>query len=192
MLLLLFNFFIFGRTGGLWKFLGQGLKPNHSCGNARSLTHRTTWELPRFHLKKYSFFFFFFLWSHAWHMEIPGPGCQSEQQLRPMPQPWQHWIRAASATYATAWSNARSLTHWGRQGLNPCPHRHCVGFLTHWATMGTPLNFENPWNNWSLVSPQKILKLKFYVYWTLIFFSHSFLSFCLAFFSLCLMRCRGD
>ena len=89
-------------------------------------------------------------------MEVPGPGTESELQLRPMPQRWKCWIlffffffclfaiswaapsayggsqargligavaawptpepqqrqiRAASATYTTAHSNAVSLTH---------------------------------------------------------------------------------
>ena len=36
------------------------------------------------------FNFFFFLWSHLWHMEILGVGFESEMQLRPMPQPQKH------------------------------------------------------------------------------------------------------
>ena len=28
-------FFFNGCTHGIWKFLGQGLHPSHSCGNAR-------------------------------------------------------------------------------------------------------------------------------------------------------------
>ena len=36
-------------------------------------------------------FFVFFLWLHCGrHMEVPGPGLESELQLGPMPQPWQH------------------------------------------------------------------------------------------------------
>ena len=29
----------FGRTWGIWKFLGQGLNPNQRCGNPRFLNH---------------------------------------------------------------------------------------------------------------------------------------------------------
>ena len=36
---------------------------------------------------------------------------QSELQLQPTPQPQGRQIRAASVTYATACSNAGSLTH---------------------------------------------------------------------------------
>ena len=42
------------------------------------------------------------------HMEVPGLGVESE--LQP-PEPQQHRIQAASATYTTAHSNTRSLTH---------------------------------------------------------------------------------
>ena len=31
----------FGRTHGIWKFLGQGSNPSHSCGSTRSSTHYT-------------------------------------------------------------------------------------------------------------------------------------------------------
>ena len=40
-----FYLFIFGRTHGVLKFLGQGLIPCHSSDNARSLTCWTTREL---------------------------------------------------------------------------------------------------------------------------------------------------
>ena len=43
----------------------------------------------------------------------------------------QHRIQAASSTYSIAHGNARSLTHWVRPGI-------LVGFVTHWATQGTP------------------------------------------------------
>ena len=49
------------------------------------------------------------------HMEAPGPGVESELQLRPAPQ--QHRIWAPSAVYATACSNARSVTYWARTGI---------------------------------------------------------------------------
>ena len=47
-------------------------------------------------------------------------------------------IWAPSATYATACSNARSLTHWGRPGIKPASSWTLVGFLTRWTTTGTP------------------------------------------------------
>ena len=73
--------------------------------------------------------------------EVPGLRVKSELQLQPMPQLQQHQMGATSATYSAACSNARSLTHWVRQGSNLNPHKHYVVFFTHWATTGTP-NYE--------------------------------------------------
>ena len=42
--------------------------------------------------------FYFFLWPHMWHMEVPGPGVELELQLWPMPYPQQHQIWAAYVT----------------------------------------------------------------------------------------------
>ena len=36
--------------------------------------------------------FFFFLWPHLWHMEVPRLGVTSELQPLAWPQPQQHWI----------------------------------------------------------------------------------------------------
>ena len=47
----------------------------------------------------------FFLQPYLRHTEGPGLGVKLE------PQPQQHWIQDTSLTYATACSNARSLTH---------------------------------------------------------------------------------
>ena len=63
--------------------------------------------------------FFSFLWLLLQHMGFLRPGVESELQLRPMPQPQQHQIQAASATFATACSNTRSLTHSVRLGIKP-------------------------------------------------------------------------
>ena len=40
-------------------------------------------------------------------------------RCQPTPQLWQHWIWTTSVTYTAACSNARSLTHWVRPGLQP-------------------------------------------------------------------------
>ena len=45
------------------------------------------------------------------------------------------WIRAVAVTYARACSNARSLTYWVRQGIEPASSWILVRFLTHRATM---------------------------------------------------------
>ena len=68
-------------------------------------------------------------------------------------------------------SNARSLPTKRGQELNPHPQRHYVGFLTCWATTGTPyfkiegygggskLNFVLEWI-WWLTLEQRIIKLE--------------------------------
>ena len=79
----------------------------------------------------YSFYFYFlffvFLGLHLLHMEVLRPGVQVELQMpayttaiaMPDPQPQQHQIQATSATYTTAYGNAKSLTHWARPGIEP-------------------------------------------------------------------------
>ena len=47
------------------------------------------------------------------------------------------WIWASSATYTTAHSNAESLTHWARPGIEPEFSWMLVEFANYWATMGT-------------------------------------------------------
>ena len=54
-----FFFFFFGCTPGIWKFLGQGSNPNHSCGSARSLTHSATAGTPPVTIFNSGMFFFF-------------------------------------------------------------------------------------------------------------------------------------
>ena len=46
-------------------------------------------------------------------------------------------IWAATRTYATACGNTRALTHRARPGSNQHPYGHSIGFLTHWAAIGT-------------------------------------------------------
>ena len=60
-------------------------------------------------------------------------------------QPWAYTTAAempdpshiCDLTYATAFNNIRSLTHWVRLGFKPTSSWILVGFLTHWATVGT-------------------------------------------------------
>ena len=44
-------------------------------------------------------FRFFFSWPYLQHMEVPRLRVESELQLRPVAQPWKHWIPAAPVTY---------------------------------------------------------------------------------------------
>ena len=47
-------------------------------------------------------------------------------------------IWGASATYTTAHSHSRSLTHWARLGIEPVSAWILAGLVDHWPTTGTP------------------------------------------------------
>ena len=66
-------------------------------------------------------------------------GSNQSCSCRPTSQPHQRGIRATSATYTSAHSNARSLTHWVRPGIKPASSWIPVRSATHWATSGTPM-----------------------------------------------------
>ena len=80
-------------------------------------------------------FVFVFLGLYLWHMEVPRQGSNWSCSQQPTPEP--HWIQAMSVTYTTAHSNSRSSTHWARPGIEPMSSWMLVGFVNHWATMGT-------------------------------------------------------
>ena len=73
----------------------------------------------------FSLFFFFFFLSFSFHRRtcsiwrFPGQGSNQSCSCQPMSEPWQHRIWAASANYATAYSNDGSLTHWARPEIEP-------------------------------------------------------------------------
>ena len=123
---------------GMWKFPGQGLNPLHSrdpicCSdNARYLTSCATREL----------FFFFVCFAFSRATPTAFGSSQARGQIRyscqPTPQPQQCKIWAMSAIHTTAHSNARSLTHWERPGIEPAFLWILVGFINCWATKGTP------------------------------------------------------
>ena len=73
----------------------------------------------------FSFFVCLFLGPHLWHMEVPR-SCS----CWPPPHPWQCLIWAAFATYTTAHSNTRSLTHWVGPGIKTASSWILVGFIT--------------------------------------------------------------
>ena len=73
---------------------------------------------------------FCFLGPYPQHMEVPRLGSNWSYSCWPRPQPQQHSIRAISATYATAHSNARSPTHWMRPGMEPASSWILVGFVS--------------------------------------------------------------
>ena len=70
---------------------------------------------------------FYFLGPHLWPMEVPRLGVKLELQL---PQPQQCGIQMESVTYTTAHSNAESLTHWTRPGIEPASSWILVVFVT--------------------------------------------------------------
>ena len=70
------------------------------------------------------FFFFFFFFLFFFFSPHPRLGVKLKQQL---------W------TYTTACSNFISLTHWARPGIKPAFSWIWVEFITHWATVVTPL-----------------------------------------------------
>ena len=50
----------------------------------------------------------------------------------------QHETWATSVTYTTAHSNAGSLTHGARPGIEPLSSWMLLGFANHWTMKGTP------------------------------------------------------
>ena len=71
-------------------------------------------------------------------MEVPRLGSNQSSSPQPTPEPQQRHIWAVSATYTTAHGNAGSLIHWARPGIKSTTSWLLVGFVNHWATMGTP------------------------------------------------------
>ena len=77
---------------------------------------------------QHTFFFFVFLEPHAWHMEVPR--LKGSCSHWPMPKPQQRQIWVSSATYTTAYSNAGSLTHWTRPGIEPASSWMLIRFVS--------------------------------------------------------------
>ena len=87
------------------------------------------------------FHFFFFLELHSWHMEVPRLGVKSELQLLAYATVTATQESSCICDYTTAQGNARSLTHPARPGIEPTSLWILVGFINHWAMMGTPWFF---------------------------------------------------
>ena len=83
----------------------------------------------------YSFFFFFFLGPHLWHMEVPRLGVKLELQLPAYTTATASWDPSSAATYTTAHSNSGSLTHWTKPGTTTS--WILVRVLYCWAAVGT-------------------------------------------------------
>ena len=63
-------------------------------------------------------------------MKVPGYRSNQSCSCQPMPEPQQHQIRAASATYTTAHDNAGSLTYRVRPVIEPATSWFLVGFVS--------------------------------------------------------------
>ena len=61
---------------------------------------------------------------------FPGYWSNQSCSCQPISQAHQCWIQVASATYTTAHSNTRSLTHWARPGIGPATSWFLVGFVS--------------------------------------------------------------
>ena len=57
-------------------------------------------------------------------------GSNQSYSCWPLPQPQQCQIWATSATYTTAHSNAKSLTHWVKSGIKPATSWFLVRFVS--------------------------------------------------------------
>ena len=103
----------------------------------KSLRYQTHFRILLLHFFS---FFFCFLEPHPRHIEVPRlEGSNQSCSCWPTAWPQQHQIRAVSATYTTAHSNAGSLTHWAMSGIEPVSSWMPVRFVNHWATTGAPI-----------------------------------------------------
>ena len=69
----------------------------------------------------------------------PSWGCKQSRSCQPTTQPQQHMVQAASVTYIIAHSNAGPLTHWASPGIKPMSSWILIGFINHWAMVGTSI-----------------------------------------------------
>ena len=124
----------FGSAGSLPHWTRPGVKPASSWLLVGFVSTTPQWELP-------FFFFSCFLGPHLQHMEVPRLGVKSELQL----------LAYATATATADPSCICDLYHSLRQCwiLNPLSEARDwtptsswmpLGFINHWATMGTPAN----------------------------------------------------
>ena len=101
-------------------FPDMGLNPGYS-GKSWILITRSQWT---------RFAIFFFLGLHLWHMEVARLGSNWCSSCQPMPQPQQLRIPATSVTYTSGHSNARSLTHWLKPGIEAITSWLLVRFVS--------------------------------------------------------------
>lgn len=84
-------------------------------------------------------FFFFFYSCTCGIQRFPGYGLNQSCSGQPIVQPQQCPIWAASSANSTACGNARSLTHWGRPGIEPASSWTLCQVLNHLSHSRTPI-----------------------------------------------------
>ena len=62
-------------------------------------------------------------------MEVPEPGIKSELQLGSTPQPWKHWIEAASVIYDRVYHNASNPLGKARDPTASSQRQHWALYL---------------------------------------------------------------
>ena len=106
-------------------------------------------------------------------MEVSWPGIKSELQLWPVSHPWQHWIQATSVTCAEACSNAGSLTHWARAGIQPASSQRqswVLNLLSH--NRNSLFSFLNIFSEYRILGLQLFFIYKwYYVVFVFLFFT---------------------
>ena len=91
---------------------------------------------------------------------FPGQRSNQSHSCQSIQGPQQRGVQATSVTHTTAHSNARSLTHWVRPGIEPASVRMPVRFVNCWTTTGTPFsaNIEMVTWFWSLIDVMFLFK----------------------------------
>ena len=91
-----------------------------------------------FYFYLFIFLSFVFLGPHPRHMEAPRLGVELELQLLAYARATATPDPSRVCDYTIAHSNAGSLTHRARPGIEPTSSWMLVGFVNHSATTGTP------------------------------------------------------
>ena len=116
----------------------------------------------------FNFFFHSSFWLRQQHMEIPGPGMESELQLRPIPELWRHEILNTGTLRCISFyvffffgcptAYGSFLVRDQIPGGSCCLCHNCgnAGFLTHCARLGIKPGFWCSRDTADPVEPQKL------------------------------------
>ena len=103
-------------------------------------------NLTTFNAFFFCFCFFVFLYSQGRTCGIwgfPGQGSDGSCSCWPTPQPQPRQIQAASMTCTTVHSNARSLTHGARPGIEPATSWLLIRFVSAAPQQELPMRSDN-------------------------------------------------